>query len=451
MRDRPNVLFVFADQWRQEAAGFAGNPQVKTPVIDAFARQSVQFCNATSGFPVCSPYRASLLTGQYPTTHGVIVNDQGIRSRNVSIAQAFAQGGYDTAYIGKWHVTLHDRCGPIRRDEQMGFDFWRGFGCSHSYNRSPYYVDDDPTVHWWEGYDARAQTQEACRYIASRKNGDKPFLMALSWGPPHDPYDTAPEEFRKLYRPEDINLRANVPVSAADDARSVLAGYYAHVSALDVCMSDLLEALARAGLEEETIVVLTSDHGDMLGSHGLWKKQHPYDESVRVPWLMRWPAQLEPGQFDMPLGAPDIMPTLLGLAGLPVPETVEGTDFSPAVLGTQSVPTDGVLLACYRPFHEITYATSGRDYRGLRTERFTYCRDMQGPWLLFDNQADPFQMTNLVSSAAHRGTVQKLDATLMRMLQKIGDEFLSGHELFRRMHIRLRDDGDVYAEWNMPE
>ena len=446
MKTRPNVLFIFADQWRHEAAGFAGNAQVHTPAMDSFAREGLQFGHAISGCPVCSPYRASLLTGQYPTTHGVIVNDQAVTGEAIPLAEAFRRGGYDTAYIGKWHLTLHDRCRPIEKHERLGFELWRGFGCSHRYNRSPYYADDDPHPRWWDGYDAHAQTREACRYIASRRGGDRPFLMVLSWGPPHDPYETAPEEFQRMYRPADIVLRPNVPEDAGERAGQELAGYYAHVSALDAAFADLLRMLRDSGLERDTLVVLTSDHGDMLGSHGLWRKQHPYEESIHVPWLMRWPGGLSPGRFDVPIGAVDIMPTLLGLCGQPVPSTVEGQDFSPAILGDRPVETEGVLLACYRPFHEITYATGGRDYRGLRTPRYTYCRDLQGPWLLFDNQADPLQINNRAADPACRAVRDELDAALTRRLRRISDSFEPGPVLLRKFNIRLSEKtGDVYV------
>jgi len=450
MSTRPNLLFVFADQWRYEAAGFAGNRQVRTPAMDRFAERSFQFTQAVSGCPVCSPYRASLMTGQYPHVHGVIVNDQAICGPAVPLGEAFRRAGYDTAYIGKWHLTLHDRDRFVRPEERLGFDFWRGYGCSHDYGHSPYHADDDPTVRYWDGYDAAAQTDEACRYILGRPGKSRPFALVLSWGPPHNPYDTAPVEFRRLYNPAAIRLRPNVPAEAAQRARVELAGYYAHVSALDACFDRLLQALEQSAAAEDTAVVLTSDHGDMLGSQGLWRKQHPYEESIRVPWVLSWPAGLgrrrrrDPTPFD----APDILPTLLGLCGLPIPPTVQGTDFSPLIRDGRPAATDGALLACYRPFHELSYARGGRDYRGLRTRRYTYCRGHDGPWLLFDNTADPYQLRNLVGDPAAFSVVAELDRCLTARIRRLGDAFDDGEELLAKWGIRLNENGDIYFTWN---
>lgn len=446
MSERPNLLFIFADQWRREAAGFAGNSQVRTPAMDRLAEESFQFTHALSGCPVCSPYRASLMTGQYPSTHGVVVNDQAVRGTAMPLGEALRRAGYDTGYIGKWHLTLHERTRFISAEERLGFDFWRAFGCTHDYSHSPYYAGDDPRVRYWEGYDASAQTDEACRYLESRRGESRAFALVLSWGPPHDPYETAPERFRRMYDPDRIRLRPNVPPDAAEQARFQLAGYYAHVSALDACLARLLAALDEARLAGNTILVLTSDHGDMLGSQGLWRKQHPYEESIRVPWLLRWPQGLgcQARQDPIPFDAPDIMPTLLGLCGVDVPPTVQGTDFSSVIRGDGTVSTNGALLACYRPFHEITYATGGRDYRGLRTARYTYCRDHGGPWLLFDNQADPCQLRNLVRDPVHEAVLSVLDSQLDRKLQLVGDTFDTGEDLLNKWDVRRDERGDVY-------
>jgi arylsulfatase A-like enzyme len=294
-----------------------------------------------------------------------------------------------------------------------------------------------------------AQTREACRYLATRRDAAKPFLMVMSWGPPHDPYDTAPDEFRKMYDARALALRPNVPPEFADRARDVLAGYYAHVSALDACFRLLLDGLRDAGLEDDALVVLASDHGDMIGSHGLWKKQHPFDESVRVPFLIRWPAGLGAAgrAVAAPLDAPDVMPTLLGLAGLDVPATAQGCDFSDAIRTGHVAPDAAALLACYCPFHELTRAKGGREFRGLRTERHTYVRDLAGPWLLFDNVADPHQRANRVADPGCRELMASLDGRLRSRLCDVGDAFPSGQEMIERHRVRLDNAGDVYYHW----
>jgi arylsulfatase A-like enzyme len=418
---KPNVVFVFADQWRAQATGFAGDTNARTPVLDNLAKSSVQFTTAVSHCPVCSPYRASLLTGQYPLTHGVFLNDVCLSNDAVSIGQAFKAGGYQTGYIGKWHLDGHGRSNFIPRERRHAFDFWRVLECTHDYNHSAYYGDEDRKL-FWPGYDVCAQTREAQKYV--REHGEQgPFALFLSWGPPHNPYETAPEAFRKLHQPEALILRPNVPPEKAP--RADLAGYYAHCSALDECLGWLLETLRECKLEEDTILIFTSDHGDMLGSHGLWRKQHPQDESILVPFLLRWPRlSKEARRIATPFATPDIMPTLLGLCGLPIPKTVAGADFSAHLRGGPPPGDGAALIACYAPFSEWSRARGGREYRGLRTSRHTYVRTLSGPWLLFDNQEDPFQLKNLCGDPAFADTEKELEELLQQKLRQNKDDFL---------------------------
>ena len=439
---RPNVVFVFADQMRAQATGYAGDPNVRTPNLDALAGESLRGTHAVAGCPVCSPYRASLITGRYPHTHGVFLNDAPLGAEAVSAAQAFAAAGYDTAYVGKWHLNGGGRSEYIPPHRRQGFDYWKVLQCTHDYNRSAYYAGDSDEMRHWRGYDALAQTRDAQAWLRRRDAGAKPFLLMLSWGPPHNPYETAPGEFADLYGPERVRLRPNVPAACADRARRDLAGYYAHISALDFCVGELLATLREARLDENTLFVFTSDHGDMHGSHGAWRKQWPFDESIRVPFLLRWPAGLAPGarQTNLPIDAPDVLPTLLGLARADIPETVEGADFSARLAaGNGAGDDEAALLACYWPFSEWRPAHGGREYRGLRTAGHTYVRALDGPWLLFDNHADPYQQRNLVADA---DTLRRrLDARLDDKLAAVGDDFRPGRELLETWGYEVDETG----------
>ncbi len=273
----------------------------------------------------------------------------------------------------------------------------------------------------------------------------KPFALFLSWGPPHAPYHTAPEKYRALFKPEDLAIRPNVPERDREKARETLAGYYAHIAALDDCIGDLLATLSEQRMAENTIVVFTSDHGDMLYSHGQQKKQKPWDESIRVPFLLRYPATLgDAGRtIDMPINTPDIMPTLLGLCGIDVPDTVEGTDFSNIVKG-QSPPRDNAaLISCPSPFGQWKRQGGGREYRGVRTERYTYVRDLNGPWLLYDNIADPYQLTNLVDQPQHAQLKEQLDRLLNAKLAQTHDDFRSGWDYIKQWGYEVDDSGTV--------
>lgn len=441
---QPNVVFVFADQWRLQALGYAGDPNVQTPHIDELAAQSVNLTQATSGWSVCCPYRASLLTGQYPLTHGVFLNDVPIGSPHVGLGTAFCNAGYHTGYIGKWHVDGHGRSQPIPRERRMGFEHWQVLECTHDYNHSEYYEGDDTTKRVWPDYDAFSQTRAARQYI-EQQNSDKPFLLVLSWGPPHDPYQTAPAAFGALYHPETLTLRPNVPPAEEAGARQKLAGYYAHCSALDQRVGELLKTLEEANLADDTIFIFTSDHGDMLGSQGEEKKQRPWAESVRVPFLLRYPRRFgsAPKECDALINSLDIMPTLLGMCGAPIPDTVEGHDFSAALSGGPDPSGGAALLASFHPFGEYARSDQARAYRGVRTRKYSYIRALEGPWLLYDDEADPYQMKNLIDLPEYALVQAELELQLQTKLRERGDEFLDGWSYIKRWGYEVDATGTV--------
>jgi arylsulfatase A-like enzyme len=431
---KPNILFIVADQWRAQAFGFAGDPNVKTPNLDGFERQCVNFTQAVAGMPVCSPTRASLLTGQRPHTHGVFINDVPLSTNAVTLPKTLKASGYDTGIIGKWHVDGHgSRSAFIPRERRQGFDYWKVLECTHAYNNSAYFADT-PELRKWEGYDAIAQTRDAERYLRDRAKSGRPFLLWLAWGPPHNPYETAPPRYRALYSPEKIQLHPNVPESARAKAQKELAGYYAHCTALDDCMRDLLRTLDETGLATNTIVVFTSDHGDMLGSQNQQRKQRPWEESARVPMLFRVPPALavQPRRIAATINTEDVMPTLLRLCGVPIPKSVEGFDFSGAMRGGADPSGGSTVLRCVSPFGEFTRARGGREYRAVRTADHTYVRTLDGPWLLYDNAADPYQLNNLVGQSSQAPLQAKLDALLTQKLKAQRDDFRPGPEYIRR-------------------
>lgn len=452
MKKTPNVVFIFADEWRAQATGYHGDPNCETPVLDDLSRSSIRVTHAVSGCPVCCPYRASLMTGQYPLTHGVYINDVELNPDCTSIARMFGEQGYDTAYIGKWHLygspdgAYGRRHSVVPRRHQLEFDYWKSFECTHNYNDSTYFFNEDPTPRKWEGYDAFSQSRDAARYIQDHAGQEKPFLMMLSWGPPHFPLHTAPEEYRKRYEHRGIALRPNVPPELREKAAKEMRGYYAHIAALDDCLKIVLDAIRGAGIGQDTILVFTSDHGDMRQCQGLETKGFPWDESIRVPFLLRWPQLHGDTGRDLaiPLDAPDIMPTLLGLCRLPIPPTVEGRDWS-AYLRNERQPdgSESALLAMPAEFSELR-KNGMKAYRGLRTLRYTYVRNSDGPWLLYDNENDPYQMTNLVGRPQHADTQRDLESRLQKRLAESGDEFLEG-----RMYLE-RDGLTHYKETQIP-
>jgi arylsulfatase A-like enzyme len=434
---QPNVLLVLPDEWRAQSTGYAGDRNARTPVLDRLAAESTSFTNAVSGTPVCCPYRAGLLTGQYPLTNGVFINDVELKPNGLTLGQAFAGAGYQTGYIGKWHLfgspdgQYGRRLAYIPPEKHFGFSYWKACECTHEYNRSLYYAGGSPEPKYWPGYDAFAQTDDACAFLDRQARARDPFFLMLSLGPPHFPLGTAPPAYRAQFEKADIQLRPNVPPDKRASATADLRGYYAHMRALDECLNRLLAALDRNGLTDDTILVFTSDHGDMMLSQGLTTKLHPWDESIRVPFLLRYPRKFgrKGRSVPVPVNTPDIMPTLLRLAGLRVPDSVQGRDCLQPARGEPAA-----LLSLPVPFTEARrYGFA--EYRGLRTQRYTYVRSVHGPWLLYDNQADPYQMRNLCGKSEQRSIEQRLDRLLDARLREVRDEFLPAAEYVKRAGV----------------
>lgn len=422
---RPNILFVLVDQWRATATGYGGDPNVRTPVLDRLAATSLNFVNTVSVLPVCTPYRASLMTGRYPTSTGMFLNDAALPGGELCFAEMFGAAGYATAYIGKWHLDGHGRNAFVPPARRQGWDYWKGAECEHNYNRSHYYTGDSDEIQFWSGYDAYAQTADAQDYLRAAASRNRPFALMLSLGPPHFPHGTAPDDMKALYPSDGLRLPPNVPPAMQEKARAEAQGYYAHCTALDGCVGRLLDTLRETGLEENTILVFTSDHGEMMGSHGIrpWAKQAAYDESARVPFLLRHPRSHGDGgrAVRAPLTTPDILPTLLGLSGIPVPETVEGEDLSRIVRDAVDIPDRAALYMNVSPFGSA--ADGVLPYRAIRTARHTFVRQLGGPDLLFDDERDPHQMTNLADTPECKALKTELDARLRGELKKIGDDF----------------------------
>jgi arylsulfatase A-like enzyme len=448
---RPNVLVVLADQLRASSVGYAGEEPVLTPHMDRLAAESAQCTVGVSLMPVCTPYRGALLTGRTPLSLGLVLNDIPLSTQEVSLGHAFGAAGYRTGYIGKWHLNGPDRPawvppGPARQ----GFEFWAAANFEHNYDRSVYFEGDSPEPRVWPGYDAQSQTTLAIDYMRARAAAQEPFLLVLSWGPPHHPYRTVSRSYLDLYDPAAIPARPNCPEPPRED----LWGYYAQTSFLDDQLARLVQSLDELGLAEDTIVVFTSDHGDMHGSHGVYKKQWPWDEAIKVPFLVRYPRRVPGGtRHDYPVSNIDVMPTLLGLAGLPVPAPVEGVDLSRHLMGTASEEApDAVLLMNPCPFSigdprgpdQVPLFQGMRmEYRGVRTRRYTYARTIDRPWLLYDNREDPFQLHNRIDDPACGALIETLEAQMQALMARIGDRFEPKEAYYERFGIELDRRGKV--------
>jgi arylsulfatase A-like enzyme len=446
---KPNVIFVLADQWRAQATGYNGDENLKgrTPNLDRIAETGVNFTNAISVCPVCSPNRASLLTGQYPTTNGIFLNDLHLSDEALTMAEIYQESGYQTAYIGKWHLDGRGRSEFTPPERRQGFEYWKALECSHDYNHLPYYSGDSDEKLYWEGYAPYRETEDAIRYISQNAKNEKPFLLFLSWGAPHFPHNNAPEEMQKLFVPDNLSLPANVPDAMAAVSRKEAAGYYAHIAALDKCLGELQQAIAEAGISENTIFIFTSDHGEMMGSQGVrpTQKQVPWAESVRVPFLLQYPRRFgsEGIRISTPLNTPDILPTMLALSGIRVPGTIEGDDLTGVMRNPKKVKERAALIMSVSPFTGVLK----EEYRGIYTSRYTYVESLKGPWLMYDNLNDPLQLNNLAVNPEFSTLREELGSSLREELKKAGDEFKPRDHYISKWGYKVNKHGYIdYTE-----
>jgi arylsulfatase A-like enzyme len=435
----PNVLWIFGDQHRGQALSCMGDPNVSTPNIDRLAVDGVCSTGAVSGTPLCCPYRGSLLTGRYP--HQCVPGHEmplPQEQQTQTVATAFKQAGYHTAWIGKWHVDgHHERDGRaafhhIPRDRRGDFDQWLGYENNNA--------QWDCHVH---GHDARGKEIDRYRlpgfetdelttllitHLHERAAAGKPFFAALSVQPPHDPY-VAPEQWMAKHNLANLQLRPNVPniPRVLDQARRELAGYYAMIENLDHNVGRVLAALEATGLGNDTHVIFFSDHGDMHGSQGQFRKTSPWEESVRVPFIM---GGLQ-SRYDYRTGRPnllvnhvDIAPTSLGLCGIDKPGWMVGHDYSDHRLKSgemQPDPDSAYLQLCNPTRHGNS---TDRPWRGVVTrDGWKYvCLEGQ-PWLMFNLNEDPYEQANLAHNTVFGAQRRKLHERLKQWIAETGDTF----------------------------
>ncbi len=431
---RPSILLIVPDQMRAQALGCMGNPDVRTPNIDRLAAQGVLFRNTFANTPVCCPARANILTGTYAHRNGMVANDLRLRESEGTIAEVLTEKGYRTGFIGKWHLDGGPRLpgfippGPRRQ----GFAFWAANQCDHRHFRPTYFRDTDQPI-TEARFEPEVWTDRAIEFLKGA--GDDPFYLTVMMGPPHDPYG-APEKQMKLYDPARLTMRPNWVEGVPGAGRKEIAAYYAAVTAVDEQIGRLMAALDETGRAEDTIVIVTSDHGDMLGSHGQRLKRKPFEESIRVPGIVRYPAKVKAGRTtEAMLTHVDLAPTLLALCDLPVPKEMQGTDLSGVVLGTTDRGPDSAYFQIFVPFvGDVT----PRPWRGVRTDRHMYARTQEGPWLLFDLKDDPYEQKNLANNPAYTDVKDRMEAKLVEWMKRTGDSWANDSM------ANVEDNGRLY-------
>jgi arylsulfatase A-like enzyme len=449
---KPNVLFVFDDQLRADVCGVYGGKDITTPHIDRLASQGVTFTNSISSCPLCTPYRGMVHTGRYPTHSGIIMNFvEASQTQNPHcMANVFGQAGYDTGFIGKWHLSSGWRReeGLYERDQEavqsyreknpeteyvapgtgrLGYGHWQAFNFHTAFN-DYYFYEDEPKRIYSGRYETDTQIDQAIACMEKHKNSDQPFFLCVAPHPPHPPF--APEYTPEGYLeqvPENIHWPPNVPEE--NPRKFMEMRYYLAMSKnMDDNLGRLMEYLEVSGLAKDTILVFTSDHGEMHGSHGRLNKMVPYAEAMNIPLIIRWQNRIEAGHRIDALQVPmDHLPTLCGLAGLRIPGEVDGTDLSRVILGKEKDSREEVLISSYTSHWDFFQTgTHWPEWRGVKTKQYTYCKWLTGEEELYDDMEDPFQMNNLAAGRAELPVLKHMRSRLKDFLAEAHDDFRPG-------------------------
>ena len=436
----PNLIVLLSDQLRRQALGVHGDPDARTPHLDAFAQQGVRFDNACSTYPICVPFRFTLMTGEYAHVRKVPGIEYAMSTEERTLADEFNEAGYETIYVGKWHLDGgHGRLGSavqvnrtrIPRSRQGRWQKWYGFELRNDPFDTCYFEDDDPTPKKIDGYQTDGLFQIGMDHIKDRVD-DRPFCMVISVEPPHDPF-VAPEDVQSAWEARDIVLPENFDVADPVQRETFILNrkrYNAMVENLDANVGKMMAFLKAEGLSDDTVVVFLSDHGELAGAHGLRAKQWPYEESVGIP-LMVWDPRIRERAgtvIEDPTCTEDLFPTLLGLAGLVPKNEVPGTNLTPLIHGdVDALDREGVLLEFVAELRERP-PFFDEVWRGFRTRDYKYTvkgNNMGGrPWQFFDLKNDPGEMNNLVDDPNYRDQVAHHHRLLCERMIETEDHFV---------------------------
>jgi arylsulfatase A-like enzyme len=473
----PNILLIITDQQRWDTLGYTGNSPCRTPNLDRLAREGVAFNRCLVSGPLCSPSRAALFTGRYPYAAGMTSNTPPCPPLSrPTLLEAFRDAGYDIAYSGKWHLGRGRGAEAIGDYEGERDVFARWMKDHHFKDTWPYgteeFVYHRPEEKDWKAkkqfissprtapqegstdqtYDAWVAARALERLEQCRR--DRPFFHVCSFWGPH-PIFVIPEPYYSLYdpaqAPEPINFRDPMEGKPLFQTRSIWAGaaqahgtsweqwrrsaavYWGYVTWLDELIGRLMGRLESLGLAENTIVMMTSDHGEQMGSHGIFQKCHMYEESLRVPLLIRAPKLIPPGRrIDAPVSNSDLAPTLLRLCGLFEPGVKllepQGRDLSDWLTTSAIVPAEnrsasfdpaaGAVFSAYTPEAEFEGMTEIRSVIG---PRYKYVWNRHDRDELYDAATDPGELRNRASDPALGDVRKAMRAHLVAWMRRSED------------------------------
>ena len=441
---RPNILFIMSDDHAAHAISAYDGRLIQTPHIDRLAKEGCLFTRVYATNSICTPSRASILTGQYSHVNGVPVFNQ-LDPAKVTVAHRLQKAGYYTAMIGKWHLG----------SDPQGFDHWEIFPGQGVYFNPVLYTREG-SKKYAGGYATDVVTDLAIAQLKGRPK-DKPFFMMVHHKAPHRPWEPAPRHaalWRQKTIPEpptlfddyegradaireqkqsiarDLNktdVKEDVPAGLAGQARTrwlyqrYMQDYLGCIQGIDESVGRLLDELDAQGLADNTVVIYTSDQGFFLGDHGLYDKRFMYEESLEMPFLLRWPKGARAGvrQDAMAINC-DFAPTFLELAGAEVPAEMQGKSLVPLFGG--AVPGGWRKSMYYRYYHDPGDHNTARHF-GVRTETHKLiCFDKKEQWECYDLTKDPEELRNIYSLPEAQPTVEALKKELFRLKKELGDD-----------------------------
>ncbi len=457
---RKNLLIILSDQLRRDRLSIYGDPNIQTPHIDRLAREGVRFRNACSTYPICVPFRFTLMTGEYAHSRSVPGIEWRMSPSERTLADELNEGGYHTVYVGKWHLygghallpempALKSNRQGVPREHQGRWQKWMGFELRNGPFDTCYNEDGDLTPKRIDGYQTDGLFDLAMEYLKERPDPyrNKPWACIVSVEPPHFPME-APKDLEDKWLANDLvdppnhlkqpswapraRLRQQGPPEA-EVVRKHKQLYYAMVENLDRNVGRMLGFLESESLLDDTIICFISDHGEMQGAHGESPsiKDHPFEESVGIPFIVRHPGLLDRAGTELtaPTATEDFFPTFLGLIGLQPKNRLHGMDLSPYIRGeVEGLDRPGVLLEFV---HDLRagHIYHAEYWRAFRTERYLYAvlggaKEGGTPWLLFDLAEDPWEMNNLVYDPGSKDLGQRLHGFLRDRLVETGDHYV---------------------------
>lgn len=437
----PNIVFVLADQLGARWLPLYGHQQVRAPNLEDFAAESAVFERALTTAPICTPYRGCLLSGKYPSQTGVLENGQAFPCDVKSLADRLNDGGYRTSYVGKWHLGgAPQKNRWVPPDRRAGFQHFIGWESHHVDHHAGLIWSDDPQAAFeMPGHETDSLTDIAIEQLEKAAVADAPFFMLLSYQAPHPPC-SPPAEFLAPYEHLDLLTEANADRDAwfkheawqADyDVQHFRQLYFGEISQLDTAFGRLLRAMDRLGLRDNTLVVFTSDHGEMAGAQGKFGKGLMHEEALHVPLIVRAPDKPKGLRISTPVSTIDMVPTLLDFAGCQVDEPFEGVSLRPAIEG-DSDSADRVVISEYHDFCATT-----RHWKLITRGRTL------APAALYHLSSDAYELRNRIDDPACADVQAQLGQALTAWRARVGS---GSQQHAENLFIQQQPESDT--EWH---